>query len=306
MNLTTRKSYNTTNDSSAQGHRLGLQNGFLRTPPPVYSLQNNSAIAESGGGPQQTQSKASNPSAMRLPTASSNLSQRSEGQLEISENASGPNPSEHGIAATIDPHFDRSRDNESDDASSTPGSDAPEWTQFSLVELRHYLWDQGKWRYLAGTSICWCLLDFAFYGLGLNKANTLAKIWADKPTPSGPGLPTWRTQSTLPDPNPTIYDVLYNEAKQSLLSILIGSLVGSIMTILAINRLDRRDFLVATFLVLAVLLCITGGTLLATFHTEDHAATIVLYALCQTIFSFGPNTLLFIVRLLELKTIIQI
>jgi PHS family inorganic phosphate transporter-like MFS transporter len=33
--------------------------------------------------------------------------------------------------------------------------------QFSREDLRYYFINQGNWRYLAGTSICWFLLDFA-------------------------------------------------------------------------------------------------------------------------------------------------
>ncbi|KAJ5175440.1 major facilitator superfamily domain-containing protein [Penicillium canariense] len=45
-------------------------------------------------------------------------------------------------------------------------------------------WDffihQGNIRYLAATSICWFLLDFCFYGLGINSPRPLAALWASQ------------------------------------------------------------------------------------------------------------------------------
>lgn len=40
--------------------------------------------------------------------------------------------------------------------------DDEEYNQFSLAELNQYLIKEGNWRYLAGISISWLLLDFAF------------------------------------------------------------------------------------------------------------------------------------------------
>lgn len=39
------------------------------------------------------------------------------------------------------------------------GNEMP--VQFSREDLWYYFIEQGNWRYLAGTSICWFLLDFA-------------------------------------------------------------------------------------------------------------------------------------------------
>jgi MFS transporter, PHS family, inorganic phosphate transporter len=37
--------------------------------------------------------------------------------------------------------------------------DPPLPTQFSWDDIYSYFWDQGNWRYLLGTSLCWFLLD---------------------------------------------------------------------------------------------------------------------------------------------------
>lgn len=41
-------------------------------------------------------------------------------------------------------------------------------TQFSKQDLQQYFIEEGNWRYLAGTSITWFILDFAFYGFVLS------------------------------------------------------------------------------------------------------------------------------------------
>jgi PHS family inorganic phosphate transporter-like MFS transporter len=43
-----------------------------------------------------------------------------------------------------------------------PDDDDDEYNQFSYTELHTYFIKEGNWRYLAGTSIAWLLLDFAF------------------------------------------------------------------------------------------------------------------------------------------------
>ncbi|KAI9688688.1 MAG: hypothetical protein M1822_001045 [Bathelium mastoideum] len=234
------------------------------------------------------------PMRSRISSPVINGSRTAEGE-KVTEQARETHPSGQSYTKGNDHELNQWRQGDDGDASSTPGSDAPSWNQFSRSELKDFFIAKGKWRQLVGTSVCWCLLNFTFFGLGFNRADILAKIWADGPKETGHGVPVWRLESSLSDPGATIYDVLYNQAKQSLLTISIGSLLGSVAIVMAINRLDRRDLLVATFLVLAALLYTTGGVLLATILTVNHGVVIVFYALCQTFFSFGPNTLLFII-----------
>ncbi|KAK0270737.1 hypothetical protein LTR35_014019 [Friedmanniomyces endolithicus] len=165
--------------------------------------------------------------------------------------------------------------------------------QFEQPLLREYFWEKGNWRYLAGTSITWFLLDFAFFGLGFNSPTTMAKLWTSGPMPACGDVPAYLFISIV-GAGGNIYQVLYSNARQSLLKTSIASCVGSIALILAINHIDRRVTLIWTFVALAILLLITGIVFLQVFHTSGYAATIVLYAFSQLVFSFGPNTLTFI------------
>ncbi|KAK6420652.1 hypothetical protein LTR81_006388 [Elasticomyces elasticus] len=165
---------------------------------------------------------------------------------------------------------------------------------FQRSELMEYFWHEGNWRYLAGTSMTWFLLDIAFYGLGFNSPSTMAKLWTDGPMPTCGEVPAYLTVSSV-GKGGNIYQVLYSNARQSLLTTSIASCAGSLALILAINHIDRRVMLIWSFIALAILLLVTGIVFLQVFHTTGYAATIVLYALNQLVFSFGPNTLTFII-----------
>ena len=204
--------------------------------------------------------------------------------------------------------------------------DPPLPVQFSWSDIKQYFIVEGNWRYLAGTSACWFLMDFAFYGLGINNPHTLARLWASHPVDETLQTPpNWvsdRTQVSYRllyylDSNrdyeanllfladvlkvtedgvwPPIYRVLEDNGKQSILTACLGSIVGSIILIKVINYIPRKTVLTWSFLWLAALLAITGGAYFRAFHSDFHAVSIVLYALCQLSFNLGPNTLTFIV-----------
>jgi MFS transporter, PHS family, inorganic phosphate transporter len=105
--------------------------------------------------------------------------------------------------------------------------------------------------------------------------------------------PDWETD---PDhPAYSIYQVLVQDAQQSAITVSIGSVVGSLVLLKVIDYVPRKTFMVWSFLALAALLAITGGSLFGVFRTNEHAVTIVFYALSQFVFNLGPNTLTFII-----------
>jgi PHS family inorganic phosphate transporter-like MFS transporter len=84
-----------------------------------------------------------------------------------------------------------------------------------------------------------------------------------------------------------MYDILVQNAKQSIIAVSIGSLLGSLALIKLIEYFSGKKILTWSFLVLAVMLAITGASFFKVFHTDLHALTIILYALCQFLFNFG-------------------
>ncbi|OXV07485.1 hypothetical protein Egran_04750 [Elaphomyces granulatus] len=211
-----------------------------------------------------------------------------------------------------DYHYGRLQDIELSDAEGLDGTvievDEPLPIQFSWDDIKQYFIIEGNWHYLAGTSICWFILDFAFYGLSVNSPRNIATLWSQSDTVLNIPIPDWisdpssvnssssaNSSSSVVPSYPAIYQVLMQNGKQSILTVSIGSLIGSLIIIKTINYFPRKTIFAWSFLLVAVLLLITGGTYLATFQTGQHAITIVLYGLCQLFFNLGPNTLAFII-----------
>ncbi|KAG6174735.1 hypothetical protein E4U51_000676 [Claviceps purpurea] len=188
--------------------------------------------------------------------------------------------------------------------------------QFSKQDLHDYFFRDGNWHYLFGTAMTWFLLDVSFYGLSLDNRRTLSDMWATSPpvpiderlacwhssiqggTSTVPqwqvtGIPAWQTD--VLHPCATIYHVLIVQAKQYLLTVSIASLAGSICFIVFANRLPRRHWLTASFLILAVFLLITGGVYYTVRRTAAAPATVVFVAIHHFVFNFGANTLTFII-----------
>jgi len=166
--------------------------------------------------------------------------------------------------------------------------------QFSRDDIYDYFWMQGNGRYLLGTSACWFLVDFAFFGLGIGSPRTLAKIWTPPGRTIRQNVPTWVIDPSMPPNNstslnPSIFDVLEQEAKQSIITVSIGSLLGSILFIKFADYIPRKQFLLWSFLWLAVLFAITGASFFGLFQTNLYVITIVLIALCYFSFNFGES-----------------
>ncbi|OCK75629.1 MFS general substrate transporter [Lepidopterella palustris CBS 459.81] len=172
-------------------------------------------------------------------------------------------------------------------------ADEPLPAQFSWGDIKQYLIIEGNWRYLAGTSLCWAILDFAFFGLGIGNPQILAKLWAfSEPPPEGRGTPSWNPDHN--NPNATIYTAVRDNAERSMITISIGATLGTLLLIKLIDYIPRKKILAWSFLWMAILLAVTGGMFFKVAYTDSHTATIVLYALCEFSFNLGPNTLLFI------------
>ncbi|KAK0383279.1 hypothetical protein NLU13_9192 [Sarocladium strictum] len=188
--------------------------------------------------------------------------------------------------------------------------------QFSKEDLYNYFIRDGNWSYLVGTSATWFFLDVSFYGFSLDNRLTLSSMWATKPptkiddrlecwnssleggTSTVPmwqrdGLPVWQTDAT--HPCNTIYDVLIEQTKQYLLTVSLASIAGSACFVLCANRIPRRHWLTASFLVLALMFMVTGGVFYAVHQESAAPATVVFVALCHFLFNFGANTLTFII-----------
>jgi PHS family inorganic phosphate transporter-like MFS transporter len=179
---------------------------------------------------------------------------------------------------------------------------------FTRKELEKYFIKEGNWMWLAATSACWFLLDFAFYGLGIDNPRRIAAIWEPsypRQTDFQANIQNWPSgffvgknttvfsNATVPDwENPfdvetNVYQELYGDALRYVVTITIGSLVGSLVMIALINKLPRKGWLIFSFLILALLFLIMGATLQAVEFHPSHWFTVVFYIICQFFFNWG-------------------
>ncbi|KAL0573734.1 hypothetical protein V5O48_008230 [Marasmius crinis-equi] len=160
----------------------------------------------------------------------------------------------------------------SDTDSQTKESDSPEdlAAKKDKAHFKEFVKYFSEWRHaklLIGTSVCWFLLDIAFYGINLNQNVVLQQIGYDGKT----GTP-WQK--------------LFNVTTGGIIITALGFVPGYYASILTIEWLGRKWIQIQGFLMAALFLAI----LAAEFHTLSHAAFIVCFALLQFFFNFGANT----------------
>ncbi|RGP65226.1 hypothetical protein FLONG3_9313 [Fusarium longipes] len=179
--------------------------------------------------------------------------------------------------------------------------------QFSREDLHNYFIRDGNWAYLLGTAATWFFLDVSFYGMSLDNRGTLSTMWATTtPTRIDDSLECWTSSlrggnSTVPDwairglpvwstdathPCNTIYDVLIEQTKQYLLTVSLASIAGSACFVIFANRIPRRQWLTASFLVLAGFFVITGCVYYGVHQKQGAPATVVFVAICHFMFNF--------------------
>lgn len=140
------------------------------------------------------------------------------------------------------------------------------WTGF-----RVYLFDEGNWTDLAGTSLTWLILDFAFYFLGVNSPKILSKLWGTGPMQSHP-----------------LKDMLLENGYRALIAVSTGAVTGGALFIAMAEW--RWHLQLYGFAILAGLFIVVGVCFVTLVDTHYSSAVIVLYALCNLFFNFGPNT----------------
>ncbi|KAK5329407.1 hypothetical protein LTR70_000556 [Exophiala xenobiotica] len=164
----------------------------------------------------------------------------------------------------------------------------------SRIQAKRYFLKDGNWTLLVGTSLCWFLLDIGFCALSLNSPRTVSKLWYQNPV-ERPDRPVWDTNLDVENPENGIYTILITNSTHSLIISSIGAIVGALLMVYFIDKVNRKEFRLGSFLVLAVLFIVTGATFSTTVQTGFHGVTITLFVLCQLAFYCGPNTLTFII-----------
>jgi len=143
--------------------------------------------------------------------------------------------------------------------------------KFHFNEFVEYMseWRHGK--ILLGTTMCWFLLDIAFYGINLNTNVVLQEI--------GFGGQTG-----------TAWNKLFEVATGSLIITALGFVPGYYLTVLTVEYVGRKPIQIMGFLMTSFFLALLAGL----FHKLSNAAFVVLFALLQLFFNFGANTTTFL------------
>jgi PHS family inorganic phosphate transporter-like MFS transporter len=144
-------------------------------------------------------------------------------------------------------------------------------------------------------------------GLGFNNPATLAKLWAKEPLRfNDKCTPYWlKTSSEItnfkcnipPDEaERLIKHVLFENMTHAIYTVSSASILGSVAIIVCINRFERKTALTQSFVLLAVVLAAASASFHALFEQGNkHTILIFFWVVISFIFSFGPNTLTFIV-----------
>jgi len=122
------------------------------------------------------------------------------------------------------------------------------------------------------------------YGLGLDNPKLLSKIWRDSQSQ--------RSGSNSGTDQP-IYQVLEQNFIRALYTTVPASVTGCLLILFLVNRVPRVRFMVVMFIILAVILGITGGSLFSVYETGEHGVTVAFYAISLFLMNVGPNTITF-------------
>ncbi|OJJ50120.1 hypothetical protein ASPZODRAFT_89971 [Penicilliopsis zonata CBS 506.65] len=145
-------------------------------------------------------------------------------------------------------------------------------------DFRVFISNKRTYRALLATSACWFCLDLPFYGLGLITPRIVNTIWFG---------------SKIPETS--VFQYLLQISYQSMVVVSSGEVVGSLLTILTIDKLGRRNIQLNGFFWLFILTIVIGTSFKHLADSKDSSALIVLYIISQIFFNFGPNTTTYII-----------
>ncbi|KAI8137248.1 major facilitator superfamily domain-containing protein [Fennellomyces sp. T-0311] len=149
--------------------------------------------------------------------------------------------------------------------------------QIRRENLRDFRLHFRKWKnlkVLLGVSLCWFFMDIAFYGTNLNQALILSSM------------------GFAPE-NESPWDTLFKQAIGNLILSGLGAFPGYIATVLLIEKMGRKPIQYIGFTAVGVLFIILGAGW-TPIHEASVALFIVLFAIAQFFFNFGPNTTTFV------------
>lgn len=160
----------------------------------------------------------------------------------------------------------------------------------SWDDLVHYLIVCGNWRYLLGTMGTWFLMDFAFYGLGLNNPEIVSLVWNGEASFTDGQPPSWYSDPSQFKESELPYNDFRNTAIHSLIIVSIGAVTGSLILVWLVNHFSRKRQMFLGFIALSILFFVIGGIFSSsTYSSGGHITVAVFYGLCQFFFNLGER-----------------
>ena len=152
----------------------------------------------------------------------------------------------------------------------------PKPLKASFDDAKQFFLEGGNWKTLVATSLCWFLLDFTFYGLGMNSPSIVSLIW------------------DIPERPETIRNTQYRPPISTLCITLVASGGGVIMVMLA-KYWPPKKIQIWGFVALILLFTSIGSVMRMWLHDGHFAGILILYLFAQLLFNLGPNVTTFIV-----------
>jgi len=135
----------------------------------------------------------------------------------------------------------------------------------------------GKWanfKVLLGCSLAWFFVDIGYYGTNLNTSIVLTAInYSDNSTP---------------------FNYVWSLSVGTCIIALCGNVPGFYFTVFLVDKLGRKTIQIIGFTMLIICFLILA-TAFNPLKTNAIGAFVVIYALAQFFFNFGPNTTTFMI-----------
>ena len=156
----------------------------------------------------------------------------------------------------------------------------PKPLKASFDDAKQFFLEGGNWQALGATSLCWFLLDFTFYGLGMNSPSIVSLIWDD-----------------IPERLETIRNTQYRPpiGTRCITLVASGGLLGGVIMVMLAKYWPPKKIQIWGFVALILLFTSIGSVMRMWLHDGFLAGILILYLFAQLFFNLGPNVTTFIV-----------
>jgi MFS transporter, PHS family, inorganic phosphate transporter len=230
---------------------------------------------------------------------------RENGAIKERKNAAPESaaPRDRRSEATVSPQYDASSDNDS--IADKGAGRFKRWIGWLAGAKLYLRMTDARKRLRVITLLC-LISETGWYCLSKDSHTSMSTFWHDSSTSTTakrsyfddtkcPEYNLWKSDPT--DDAATLYHELEGNSYRFMYVSSAGSIAGSIVLAIVINRFHRKTMMMVSFLALALLFAVSGAILTGTYDPNDddvHPSANVLFALMHFFYAFGPRTLIYI------------